>query len=395
MDKVIIKSETKIGQVPQKFKRYLFEKINLNQRLIAIKGARGSGKTTLLLQLASVLKSKSVLYVALDDLFFTENTLYNLAENFQQIGGKVLLLDEVHKYPNWSREIKLIYDDFDDLQVIFTSSSILDIYKGESDLSRRAISYDLKSLSFREYLDLFYQIHFEPISLNEILENNATLTADIARKIKPLAYFKDYLKHGSYPYFSGNEDDYYQQLKQTINLILEIDLPAVHSVGYQSITKIKRLLYVLSVNVPYTPNISKLSEMVGLPRNTLVQVLNWLSNAQLIHTIYKKGKSIQTLNKPDKIWLENTNLSYAIGNDAPNIGNVRETFFLSQISHLFDISLPVKGDFLIDDNIIFEIGGINKKQKQIQNTEQGYIVKDNIETGALNIIPLWIFGFLY
>lgn len=395
MEEVLIKSSRKIAQAPKKIKRYLFDKINFNQRLIAVKGARGTGKTTLLLQIGATFTEKKTVYVSLDDLFFTENTLHGFAENFYQIGGELLLLDEVHKYPNWSREIKLIYDDFPDLQVIFTSSSMLDIYRGESDLSRRAMSYELKSLSFREYLLLFKNIDFPSVSLEEIVNNNSKVANKIAQKIKPLAEFSGYLKHGAYPYFLGDETEYFQQLRQTINLILEVDLPAVQNVDYQNVAKIKRLLYVLAVNVPFTPNISKLSEMVGLQRNSLVQVLQWLSKAHLVHTYFKTGKSIQLLNKPDKIWLENTNLSYAITQKTPDVGTMRETFFLSQLAGLHEISLPKKGDFFVDNTYIFEIGGKNKKQDQIKDIANGYIVKDRIETGVLNTIPLWLFGFLY
>lgn len=389
------KSAIKIEQTSKNFKRYLFEQISYNQRLIAIRGARGVGKTTLLLQIADRFKNENVLYVSLDDLFFSDNTLYSLAKKFEQLGGSLLLLDEVHKYPNWSREIKLIYDDFPNLKTIFTSSSILDIYKGESDLSRRAISYELKSLSFREYLKLFHQKDFSVYSLEEITQNHQKIALTILKEIKPLAYFQEFLKVGAFPFYLGNENEYYQQLLQTTNLILEIDLPSIENVDYQNVVKIKRLLNVLSLSVPFTPNISKLSEKVGLTRNNLVQVLHWLSKAHLIHAYYKSGKSVSALNKPDKIWLHNTNLSYALANHQPDIGNLRETFFLSQLAVFNEISLPEKGDFLINKKYIFEIGGKNKTTKQISELNNAFIVKDTIEVGVFNQIPLWLFGFLY
>ncbi len=395
METLLTKSALKISNSPSRFTRYLFDKINYKQPLISIKGARGVGKTTLLLQIAKKFRDKKVLYVSLDDLFFTSNTLYGLAERFYQFGGELLLLDEVHKYPNWSREIKLIYDDFGGLKTIFTSSSILDIYKGESDLSRRAITYELKSLSFREYLILFNKIDFPAYDLSEITENHQQIALEIVRKTKILQHFHNFLKTGAFPYYLGNTADYYQQLMQTVNLILEVDLPSIQDIEYSKVAKIKRLLYVLSLSVPFTPNISKLSEKVGLTRNALIQVLHWLSKAHLIHIYYNSGRSISSLNKPDKIWLHNTNLSYALANNQPDTGNLRETFFLSQLSDLHEISLPKHGDFFVDNQYIFEVGGKNKTKKQIKTEDNAFVVKDMIEVGAFNQIPLWLFGFLY
>lgn len=395
MEQLLDKSRRKIKSVPTKFKRYLYHQINLNHRLISILGARGTGKTTMLLQLGYRLSGKMVLYVALDDLFFTDNTLYSLAEQFNKSGGEVLLLDEVHKYPTWSREIKLIFDDFTDIQVIFTSSSVLDIYRGESDLSRRASNYRLPELSYREYLFFQYGIQVEPISLEVILKNHQDITYDLVGKFKPLKYFPGYLRHGCYPYFAGDEEDYHQKLLNTVNQVLDVDLPAVHRVDYENIVKFKRLLYVLATNVPFIPNISKLSEKVKLNRNALVYALQWFNKAELINTLYKQSKSISVLNKPDKIWLHNTNLSYALGNQIPDKGNLRETFFISQLKPVHEVSLPSSGDFRIDEKYLFEIGGKNKTSAQIQGHTDAYIVKDDIETGILKSIPLWLFGFLY
>ena len=395
MERLLDKSRRKIKSVPIEFKRYLYHQINLNKRMISILGARGTGKTTLLLQLGKRLSGKMVLYIALDDLFFTDNTLYSLAEQFNKTGGEVLLLDEVHKYPSWSREIKLIFDDFADIQVIFTSSSILDIYRGESDLSRRVSNYRLPEMSFREYLVFQYDINIEPISLEDVVKDHQNLTYELVGKFKPLKYFPDYLKHGAYPYFSGDEEDYHQKLLNTINQVLDVDLPVVHRVDYENIAKFKRLLYVLATNVPFTPNISKLSEKINLQRNALVHALQWLTKAEMLHTLYKNSKSISVLTKPDKIWLHNTNLSYALGNQMPDKGNLRETFFISQLSQAHSISLPSMGDFWIDDRYVFEIGGKNKTAIQIQDYPDAYVVKDDIETGVLKSIPLWIFGFLY
>lgn len=395
MEQLLRKSRQKIQNTPLEFKRYLYHKINFNNRQISIIGSRGTGKTTLLLQIAASRQDKMTLYVALDDLFFTDTTLYHLAEDFEKQGGELLLLDEVHKYPGWSRELKLIYDDFPALQVIFSSSSILDIYKGESDLSRRTISYVLKEMSFREYMLFHHQIELAQISLESLLKDHETISLNLTKKIKPLKYFSAYKKHGAYPFFNGNEQEYYQQIKNIINLILEVDLPAVKPLEYSNIAKIKRLLYVLAVNVPFTPNISKLSEKTGLSRNALVQALQLLNRAELINILYKQMKSISILNKPDKIWLNNSNLSYALSDSEPDKGNLRESFFISQMNALHNISLAEKGDFMLDNKYIFEVGGKNKSQKQIKGLKNAFVVKDNIETGVLNIIPLWLFGLLY
>ena len=395
MNQLFEKSTRKIKNVPLEFKRYLFDRINKSNRLIAVKGARGTGKTTLLLQLAYEHKADEVLYIALDDLFFSENTLFVLAENFVKMGGRLLLLDEVHKYPNWSRELKLIYDDFSDLQVIFTSSSILDIYKGESDLSRRAVTYSLSEMSFREYLLFYEKIDLPVISLEEILENHMEICVNLTQQFTPFKYFSEYLRIGNYPYYENNVEEYYQKIRNTVNLILEVDMQATENLDYQTITKLKRLLFVISSNVPFTPNIFKISESIQLNRNALVRALQLLDRAELIRSTYKQTKSISILNKPDKIWMHNTNLMYAISGNQIDIGTVRETFFMQNFSNNHFISLPNKGDVLVDNTFLFEIGGKNKTRKQILDFDKAFLVKDDIEIGFQNSIPLWLFGFMY
>ncbi len=395
METLLEKSQKKINSISLVFMRYLYNRINYNHRLISILGARGTGKTTLLLQIGAMFSKKHVLYVALDDLFFTDNSLYSLADQFSRIGGEVLLFDEVHKYPNWSREIKLIYDDFSDMQIIFTSSSVLDIYRGESDLSRRATTYILHEMSFREYLQFQHKLSFPVVSLEDIVNHHEKISIELVSKFKPYKYFSSYLKHGSYPYFSGDDEDYYQKILNTIGLVLDVDLPASQHIEYTNIVKFKRLLYVLATNVPFIPNIKKLSEKIGLNRNAMVQAIQLLSKAELLHTLYKQTRSISVLNKPDKIWLHNPNLNYALSNKKPETGNIRETFFISQLVPGHKITLPSKGDFLVDEQYIFEVGGKNKTMQQIQQQPNAYLAKDNIEIGVLKSIPLWLFGFLY
>jgi hypothetical protein len=395
MEKLLEKSARKISKVSMVFKRYLYNEINESNRLIAIKGARGTGKTTLLLQLAKDYKSDEVIYVALDDLFFSENTLYDVAEKFTKIGGKIILIDEVHKYPNWSRELKLVYDDFLDLKVIFTSSSILDIYKGESDLSRRAVTYNLAELSFREYLLLYEKIELPVLTLQEILNNHQSISLEFLKKLTPLKHFSKYLKIGNYPYFENNEEEYYQKLRNTVNLILEVDLQTTENLDFHTLAKLKRLLFVISSNVPFTPNIQKISDTIQLNRNALVRALQLLNRAALIRMIYKQTRSISLLNKPDKIWMHNTNLMFAISGNQVEIGTIRETFFIQNLAHRHVLSLPDKGDVLVDNIYLFEIGGKHKTKKQISQIENAFVVKDAIEIGFQNSIPLWLFGFLY
>jgi uncharacterized protein len=395
MEKLVEKSARKINNVPVAFKRYLYHEINKSNRLIAIKGARGTGKTTLLLQLAKDYNSDEVLYVALDDLFFSENTLYSLAEKFAKIGGKIILIDEVHKYPNWSRELKLVYDDFTNLKVIFTSSSILEIYKGESDLSRRAVTYNLAELSFREYLLLYEKIELPVLNLQEILKNHQSISLDLVEQFTPFKHFSKYLKIGNYPYFENNEEEYYQKLRNTVNLILEVDLQTTENLDFHTLAKLKRLLFVISSNVPFTPNIQKISDTIQLNRNALVRALQLLDRASLIRMIYKQTRSISLLNKPDKIWMHNTNLMFAISGEHLEIGTIRETFFMQNLAHNHELSLPGQGDILVDNTYLFEIGGKNKSKKQIAQLENAFVVHDDIEVGFQNSIPLWLFGFLY
>ena len=396
MEELLFEFQQKIANVSTLFQRYLIKEIDFKNRLIAIKGARGSGKTTLLLQIAKLnLNVNKSLYVSLDHIYFFEFKLYALAKEFSNNGGTHLLLDEVHKYPNWSREIKLIYDNFPDLQIIFTSSSMLEIYKGESDLSRRAVSYNLKELSFREFILLDTGIEFPVYPFAEILQNHNQIATQILQKIKPIAHFNRYLKIGAYPYFVENEDNYNQKLLNTINLIIEIDINAVEDLNYETLVKLKKLLIAIASSAPFTPNVTKLSEKIGVSRNTLIQAIKILNRAGLVIELYKDTSGIGVLTKPEKLFLNNTNLMHVLAKDTINIGNVRETFFLNQFKDLFEINLAEKADFIIDKKYTFEIGGKGKTKKQIANLENAFVAKDNIEIGFGNAIPVWLFGFMY
>ena len=396
MEKLLEEFQDKINKTTLDFQRYLIDEIEYENQLIAIKGARGSGKTTLLLQHAKKnLNLKTTLYVSLDHLFFLENTLISLAESFAKFGGTHLLLDEVHKYPNWSREIKLIYDSLPDLNVIFTSSSMLEIYKSESDLSRRAITYDLKELSFREFIQFETKIVFHAHDYKDLIENHNEIALSILEKIKPIPLFTKYLQFGCYPYYKKSPKFYNQKLLNTINLIIEIDINAVDHISYDLILKLKKLLFAIATSAPFTPNITKLSERIGMSRAMLIEAIKQLERAGLVNELYKQTKGIGALTKPEKLYLNNTNLMYALAKDSVDIGNLRETFFINQFKHLATIHLAEQADFLIDGKYTFEVGGKNKTQVQIQGKNNAFIAKDNIEIGFGNVIPVWLFGFMY
>lgn len=396
MEELLLEFQAKLLRQTLDFQRYLLNELDLNNRLIAIKGTRGSGKTTLLLQLAKVhLPQSSSLYISLDHIYFFNHNLYELAKQFALMGGTHLLLDEVHKYPNWSREIKLIYDNFPELKVIFTSSSMLEIYQSESDLSRRAVSYTLKELSFREFIQLETKKNLPRYSLDAILNEHQQIAGTLLQDIKPIPLFEKYLRIGAYPYYRENEQRYAQKLINTINLIIEIDIHAVEDMQYDSLVKLKKLLITVATSAPFTPNISKLSEKVGVSRNMLVHSIKLLERAGLVNELYKDNSGIGVLTKPEKLYLNNSNLMYALAKENTNIGNVRETFFLNQFKGLHEINLAEKTDFIIDKTYSFEIGGKNKTKKQVAQLDKAYLAKDGIEIGYSNTIPIWLFGFMY
>lgn len=394
---LLIQSREIIEQVSMEFERYLLSKINWNNRLIAIKGARGSGKTTLILQ--HIVKTRKLdhttLYISLENLYFYKNTLLSLTDTFVLNGGKYLFLDEVHKYPNWSREIKLIYDKHKSLKLVFTSSSILEIHNAKYDLSRRAVEYYLKELSLREYIELNSNITFPAYSFNEILENHTEISRKITKTIKPLFQFNKYIISGVYPYFIEGEAEYTQKLRNTLNIVIENDLTSVYNIDFNMVHKLKKLLYAVATSVPFKPNISKLSERIGISRQSLLTLLNYLEKAEIIYQLNTDNTGVSSLAKPEKIYLHNTNLLNSIAIENFNIGNIRETFFLNQLSTTEKVNYSKVTDFIVNDKYSFEIGRKSKQQKQIKDLQNAFIVKDSIENGINNVIPLWLFGFLY
>lgn len=397
LTELLIQSKQIVEQADNKFKRYLFSKINWKNRLIAIKGARGSGKTTLMLQyiLENLKLDHTVLYISMEDLYFYDNNLLGLADEFVRNGGKYLFLDEVHKYPDWSREVKLLYDKYKDLMIVYTSSSILELHKASFDLSRRAVVYYLNELSLREYILLSSGVELPVFSLDKILDKHVEIASSINKKIKPIFEFNNYLKHGAYPFFVEGVEEYSGKLLNSIKLVLEGDLPAVYSLEYHNIHKIKKILYAVSTSAPFKPNISKLSERVGVSRPTLLLFLDYLEKADLIYQLSLDKLGISSLAKADKIYMHNSNLLNVFSKNNSNVGSIRETFFLNQTSVSESVNVSKLTDFIVNDKYSFEIGGKNKKQNQIKNIDNSFIVKDNIEFGIGNTIPLWLFGFLY
>ena len=397
MDTLLEKSFRKKENVSLNFIRSIMADIQWNHRLIGIKGARGVGKTTLLLQYMKQFlpQDTSSLYVSLDNIWFSEHRLIELVDDFVKRGGKYLLVDEVHKYANWSQELKNAYDDYPELKIIFTGSSLLEILNARADLSRRAVVYSMQGLSFREYLNMSLPNNFPIYSLQEIIENHLVISSQILKVVKPLQYFANYLEKGYYPFSFEMKELYYNQLEEIINLILEIELPLLRGVDISYISKLKQLLLIIAVSTPFTPNVHKLSVNIGINRATLLSYLHYLKETNLTKHLYKDSLGISKLQKPDKIYLENTNLAYLLAAKQTNLGNLRECFFYNQLDYKHKVEYPDKGDFLIDNKFTFEIGGKSKTFKQLQNTENSYIAADDIEYGADNKIPLWLFGFLY
>lgn len=373
------------------FHRYLFDKVNWNGRLVGIVGARGVGKTTMLLQyIKEKLVAKNALYVNAEDFYFASHRLVDLADSFCKMGGEYLFVDEVHRYEGWSKELKLIYDYHPELHVVFSGSSVLDINKGvQSDLSRRAVSYTLYGLSFREYLELYEGIQSRIYSLKEVLEHKVEMGAGF----RPLMHFKKYLERGYYPF--ALEDDFEEKLMGIVSKTLETDIPEYANMNVSTGRKLKKLMAVIAESVPFKPNMATLAEVLNISRNNVADYLLYIEEAGLITQLRDQTGGIRSLGKVDKVYLENTNLIYALARkQGAEIGNVRETFFMNQLRVVDDPVTSSVSDFFVAGHT-FEVGGKNKKQKQIRDVDNAFVVKDDIEYGGFNILPLWQFGLLY
>ncbi|MCA4793836.1 ATP-binding protein [Myroides odoratimimus] len=389
MERLFEYSNKLINEANTDFFRYIYNQINWENRMIGLIGPRGVGKTTLVLQyIKQNLSPTETLYITAEDFYFVDNKIIELVDTFVKFGGKYLFIDEIHKYPDWAKDLKLIYDYHKNLKVVFTGSSVLDIKKGASDLSRRAIIYNMQGLSFREYLKLFHNISAKTYTLQEVLQHKVNIP-EIER---PLLYYTDYLKKGYYPF--ALEQDFDIRLAQIINQTLENDIPMYANMNVATGRKLKQLLAIVSQSAPFKPNMSKIAEMLSVSRNNIADYCLYIEEAGLITQLRNNTGGIRGLGKVDKIYLDNTNLINNLASDSSNIGNIRETFFLNQTRVKHNVISSADSDFLIE-NITFEIGGKNKSQKQIKNIENSYVVKDDIETGFLNVIPLWQFGLLY
>jgi len=373
-----------------------------NERLIGILGARGTGKTTLLLQhlkKSGALTGES-LYVTADDLFFSNNSLYETIELFRSKGGTNIYIDEIHTYSQWSRELKNIYDTYPDIRIIFSGSSVVDILRQQTDLSRRALVYNLPGLSFREYLSFDQGLNFDSLELDEMLEHHVEMSFDLTEKFKPLAFLPEFFSKGYYPFYKESPETYFTRIEQIIHHVTERDLAFFDGFDPQNARKIQQLLMIISESVPFKPNVSKLSERIGINRNTLVQYLHHLHKGKMTNHLTSDSKGISKLQKPDKIYLENTTLMRALSPNRTDIGNMRETFALSMLMNSgYIVNLSKNGgDFLVQrphGRVTFVVGGKDKSNAQIKGIEHSYIVSDDIENGVGNRIPLWLLGFLY
>jgi predicted AAA+ superfamily ATPase len=405
MEQIFYYSNKIINHVNTGFKRYLFNKINWDNKLIEITGARGVGKTTLMLQRASLLNRdipNQAVYISLDDQLMYDHSITDIAGELEKYGVKYLFLDEVHKYPpkrkdsDWSAEIKNSYDRYPDLKIIYSGSSVLKIYKGHGDLSRRKTSYRLAGLSFREFLSLKGIARFDSVALDELLLIHQDLAASIIKGIKIIPLFKEYLGYGYYPFVFEDPSTYYDRLNSILNIIIEVDIPAVSDIKFETSLKLKKLLAAIASSAPYVPNLLRLRNNLQIAdQRTLLKYLDYLEKAEVISSLRQKAKGNKLLQKPDKIYLGNPNFLYSLYFNQQETGTVRETFFNSQLSVMHNLFLPKRGDFLVDDTYLFEIGGRNKTGYQIQDADNAYLALDDIESGVFNQIPLWLFGFLY
>ncbi len=397
MEILVERYRKKLASIQVNFTRNIFSEIDWTDRLIGLRGPRGIGKTTILLQYLKVnhANDESALYISLDNIWFSSQNLVDFVDDFVKRGGKKLFIDEIHKYPNWAQELKNIYDDFPEVQIVFTGSSLLEILNARADLSRRAVMYSMQGLSFREYLNLEHGFIFSSLMLNEIIENHTDIASEIVQKIQPIKYFSQYLKTGYYPFFRENPNTYDQRLEEIVNFILEIELPTLRQVDPSYIIKLKQLLFVISSSVPFKPNVTKLAERIGINRNTLISYFHYLEESGLTMQLFKDAKGITRLQKPDKLYLDNTNLLYTIAPQNVQIGHVRETFFANQLAHKHLVEYTDVGDFKINRELTFEIGGKHKSKDQIKELQNAFIAADDIEIGFQEKIPLWLFGFLY
>ena len=392
MESLLFKSNKKVANSIDKIKRLIYDDIHWDERLILLLGYRGVGKTTLMLQRLREFGEKGI-YFSMDDLYFETNRLVTVVEELYTLGYRAFFIDEVHRYSFWSKDLKQLYDDYEDIHLVATGSSILEVAKGQGDLSRRAIVHQLQGLTFREYLQFEKKLKLSPIDLETILEHHHEISADLSEQFSLKKDFNNYLKNGYFPFYKENKSVYFQKLSETINLVIDIDIAPFEELNYNTVRTMKKLLYVISQSVPFAPNITKLSERLEAPRNTILRLLDLLHQAKIIKLLHAENEKMSYLKKPEKIFLENTNFMYLFAEGKANIGSVRETFFFNQLGQNHRVTASKWGDFMVDEKYTFEVGGSNKNYKQIKGVPNSYLAID-IENGTGNKIPLWLFGML-
>lgn len=378
------------------FRRDVMDDIDWDEKLLFIKGSRGVGKTTLILQHIKETfdYSEKALYVTMDGISIANTSLIQIAKSHMQSGGTHLFIDEIHKYTNWSQELKNIKDSFKKLHVTVSGSSILDLYKGNADLSRRAVTHVLYGLSFREFINIEAKTTIRRYSLNEIVEDNLKITQEVLDQVNPLQYFKSYLTHGYYPFYLEGTKYFHQKLNNTVNQVIEVDVPRLFNLEVSNIAKVKKLLYHIATSVPFQPNSSKLASSLALNRQTLNAYIQYLEQGHILNLLWDDAKSYSLISKPEKIYLQNPNLCHLVPTSQEDIGNLRETFFLNQVGMLHEVNSSKIGDFLVDKKLVFEVGGSGKSFKQISKVKNSYLAIDDELIGSKNKIPLWLFGFL-
>ena len=377
------------------YKRYIWDLIDHKEKMIGIIGARGVGKTTYILQYLDSLDIalEKKLYISADDLDVADSSLLEIAQEFSSLGGEILAIDEIHKYKNFELDLKLIYDMLD-ISVIFSGSSAIELEHSKADLSRRAMLYRVNGLSYREFLEMKLEKKFKTYSLEDILENHSEIIYKYFKNFKPLEHWKEYLEYGFYPFYFQNKDTYNIKLNETINTVIEVDIPSIFQIKYEKIINLKKLTKLICLSKPFQLNMKELSSKMSIDRETLYLYMHYLHLAKIFNIFRSKTKGDNIFLKPDKIYLNNTNLNFSYCN-SNEIGTIRETFFANQLSILHDISIPKQGDFIVNDRYTFEIGGKSKTFKQIKDVKDSFVVQDDISTGYGNKIPLWLFGFLY
>ena len=401
MESLFKRHDAYLSNVPTEYIRDFMQRVNWQSRLIVIRGPKGVGKSTLMQQYIKnnfPAGDRHVLYCSADTNYFTAHTLLDLAENYVKIGGKWLFIDEIHKYPGWSREIKEIYDLYRELHIVLSGSSLIQINDGQADLSRRIIIYDMPGLSLREFLHLDVGLDIKPVSLKQLLDNPAQVCIEILSSCHPLEHFGRYLQFGYYPFYFEQKQEYYDKLENTINYIVDVELTKFRSLDVGYTRQVKALLHVISQMTPYEVDIAKLSKASGISRISTLKYLTHLEEARLIRRLFTDLKTVTDLQKPDKIYLDNSNLLYLLSLERPEIGTVRESFFANQLAsagHTVEYAGYKRGDFRIDENIVIEVGGQDKDFSQVADQENAYVAADDMESAYMRKIPLWAFGFLY